>query len=310
MAIYHLTVKIFTRSKGHSAIACAAYRHGERFHDLRTGQVMDYSRRNGVVDSMMLAPDHAPSWVYDREALWNRVEARENNSTRPESAQLAREVEVSLPRELSWEKNKQLVKEYVTDQFISKGMVADVAFHESVASDGRPNPHAHIMLTMRELKGWEFGNKMRGHNPIFTKGDQVKDKKPLKILRETWSQYVNQALQDSGSRESVDHRSYDDRSINRIPEPKLGAAIRLEKTNPWAAERVAHCRKVRAWNRAQATLENAEHSGLRRANRRRLHNEEWLREFMHGHMHERVPSPEIIAPEYQGYQPHTLEPDR
>lgn len=160
MAIYHLSVKIISRSKGRSAVASAAYRAGEKLHDLREDKTHDYSRKSGVIHREVITPDGAPEWATQREVLWNRVEASEKRK----DSQLAREVEIALPRELSTEARAQLVRSFVQDEFTNKGMIADVAIHNPEASDGQENPHAHIMLTMRHLDDWEFGGKNRQWN--------------------------------------------------------------------------------------------------------------------------------------------------
>src|SRR6516165_11628728 len=99
MAIYHLSVKVISRGGGRCATAAAAYRAGELVHDRSTGQDFDYTRKSGVEHTEILAPDHAPQWVFDRAELWNRVEEAEVRK----DAQLAREVEVALPIELNEE---------------------------------------------------------------------------------------------------------------------------------------------------------------------------------------------------------------
>ena len=96
MAIYHLHGKVFSRSKGHSAVASAAYRAGECLQDERANKEQDYTRKGGVVHKEIIAPDNAQAWAQDRGALWNKVEATE----RRKDSQLAREIEVAIPREL------------------------------------------------------------------------------------------------------------------------------------------------------------------------------------------------------------------
>jgi MobA/MobL family protein len=194
MAIYHLRAKIITRSKGqstvagaayrsggHSATHAAAYRSGEKLRDARTGRTFDYGRKQGIVHTEILASENAPAWAYDREALWNRVEQAEKRK----DAQLAREIEISLPRELSHGQRVELVRSFAKEQFVSRGMVADIALHCPKASDNKDQPHAHIMLTLRLLEpgGSGFGNKERAWN----------DHALLEHWREQWAVAVNQA---------------------------------------------------------------------------------------------------------------------
>lgn len=211
MAIYHCSVKIVSRSKGRSATGAAAYRAGERIHDERTGTTHDYTRKRGVDHSEIIAPDDAPEWAHDREQLWNRVEAAE----RRKDAQVAREVEVALPRELDDEQQRELATGYARDQFVERGMIADVCLHHQ---DG-DNPHAHILLTMRELDGDGFSSR---------KNRDWNDTELLEQWRAEWERHANDALERAGEAERIDHRSYEDQGIERAPTIKLGAAAALE----------------------------------------------------------------------------------
>lgn len=211
---YRLSVKIIGRSAGHSAVAAAAYRSGEKLQDERLGITQDYSRKQHVTASEIITPRHAPEWMMHREKLWNAVEKTEIRK----DAQLAREVVLSLPRELQEPQRMELVKRFVTTEFVSKGMVADVSFHTPKAGDGGDNPHAHVMLTMRNLSPEGFGQKNREWNTaIFTKDDMIKDKNQLVGLRATWAHYVNDALTDSGSSTRVSHLSNEAQGARTYP---------------------------------------------------------------------------------------------
>lgn len=94
MAIYHLSAKAIGRSQGRSSTAAAAYRAGVRITDERTGLVFDFRRKRGVDGSEIFTPDGSQP---ERGALWNAVEKVEKRA----DAQLAREVEIALPRELN-----------------------------------------------------------------------------------------------------------------------------------------------------------------------------------------------------------------
>ncbi len=156
MAIYHLRLKVISRALGRlarpggatrrSVVAAAAYRSGERLYDSSQGKWFEFDKPD-VIHTEIMAPDHAPGWVFDRQTLWNMVERSE---TRVDS-QLAREVEITLPRELTKEQCIELVRSFVRDQFVSQGMVADIGIHRPDASDGEEQPHAHVLLTMRRL---------------------------------------------------------------------------------------------------------------------------------------------------------------
>jgi MobA/MobL family len=143
MAIYHFSVQIIGRSSGKSAVAAAAYRAGDVLLDKRTGITHDYTRKQGVCETRILLPEDAPLWMQDRSQLWNEVERCERQC----NSQLAREINVAIPKELNHEQKRILVFEYVESEFVSRGMIADVALHD-LNSD---NPHAHFLLTQRSV---------------------------------------------------------------------------------------------------------------------------------------------------------------
>jgi hypothetical protein len=164
LAIYHLRVKVTGRQIANpkpggavrrSAVAAAAYRSGERLFDNSQGKWFqrDAEENHAIEHKAILAPEGAPAWVFDRTALWNAVERGEMNKDGSirDTAQLFREVEITLPRELSREERIALVEGFAREQFVAAGMVADIAIHNKTGSDGREQPHAHIMLTMRRL---------------------------------------------------------------------------------------------------------------------------------------------------------------
>ncbi len=208
MAIYHYSVGIISRSKGCSATAAAAYRAASRIEDLRTGEIHDYRKKKGVDEKFILAPVSAPDWVYNREKLWNEVERVElrNNS------QLSREINVAIPVELSKQEQVKLVREFVKEQFVSEGMIADVAFHNLSSH----NPHAHIMLTMRNIDKDGFSRK---------KNRDWNRRQLIEKQREAWAVHTNKALELAGVSEKIDHRTLEEQGINRIPQIHLGAGV-------------------------------------------------------------------------------------
>ena len=208
MAIYHLSGSIISRSQGRSAIASAAYRSGEKLADERQGMTHDYTKKQDVVYCEIFLPENAPKSFKDRETLWNAVERHEKRK----DAQLAREFNISLPRELTVEQNKQLITEFVTHEFVNKGMIADVCFHNDVMKDGNRQPHAHVMLTLREVNEQGFGPKVRAWN----------DKELLLQWRESWSSITNRHLALNGFDTQIDHRSNEARGIELEPQYKIG----------------------------------------------------------------------------------------
>ncbi|MDB5674344.1 MAG: conjugal transfer protein TraA, partial [Sphingomonas bacterium] len=160
MAIYHFSAKVISRAAGSSAVASAAYRSASRLHDDRLDRNHDFSNKSGVVHSEVMLPDGAPEELSDREKLWNEVEATEKRI----DAQLAREVEFAIPREMTKEQGIELAREFVQTEFVDRGMIADLNVHWDVGADGLAKPHAHVMLTMREVGEDGFGKKNRDWN--------------------------------------------------------------------------------------------------------------------------------------------------
>lgn len=186
MADYRLSSKIVSRGKNQRIVASSAYRAGERLYDKRYSTYHDYTRKCDVVYNAVMVPEHAGAWAHDRETLWNTVEAIETRS----NSQLAREIQLSMPRELSREENIELARSFVQGQFVSRGMVADMAFHEPKASDGEHNPHFHILLTMRNINkdNGEFGKKNRSWNDVAL----------LETWREAWANMQNEIFKKKG----------------------------------------------------------------------------------------------------------------
>ena len=193
MAIYHLRATMISRSQGRSATAAAAYRVAERIEDRRTGLTFDYAARGGVDHTEIIAPDHAPDWVRDRSELWNRVEESETRK----NSQVAREVRVALPDELTHAQRLELVREFVRSQFVDRGMVADIALHAPGREGDERNHHAHILLTTREVGEDGFTTKNRDWNKVEV----------LEGWREAWARDSNAALERAGIEDRVDHRT-------------------------------------------------------------------------------------------------------
>ncbi|RYY16203.1 MAG: Ti-type conjugative transfer relaxase TraA, partial [Alphaproteobacteria bacterium] len=160
MAIYHFSAKIISRSNGSSAVASAAYRSGSELFDERLQRYHDFSNKADVIHSEVLLPEGAPVRLSDRTMLWNEVEEGEKRK----DAQLSREIEFSIPREMSREDGVRLAHDFVKREFVDRGMVADLNVHWDRAEDGSPKPHAHVMLAMREVGPDGFGKKERDWN--------------------------------------------------------------------------------------------------------------------------------------------------
>jgi DNA-binding HxlR family transcriptional regulator len=218
MAIYHFSSQIIGRTQGKSSVASSAYRAGEKIKDEKTGLEHDYTRKSGIVHTEIMAPEKSPEWVHDRAKLWNEVEKAEKRK----DSQLAREINIALPKELSRDSQIELTRNFVNETFVSKGMIADFAIHDKL--DG--NPHIHVMLTMRDISEEGFGLKNRNWNPEFAyskSGENfAKDTERYVDWREQWASHANTALEKSGISERIDWRSLKDQGIDRTPQIHVG----------------------------------------------------------------------------------------
>lgn len=204
MAIYHCSVKLVSRGKGGNSVASSAYRSGEYMLDERTGVEHDYTKKSGIDHTEIILPAHSPEHFSSRSVLWNEVERIEKRK----DAQLCREVELALPRELSNDQKIKLVQDYTKDNFVAKGMIADIAIHHMEGD----NPHAHILLTTREVTEQGFGQKNREWN----------NRELLKDWRKSWAEYANQSLAQNNLKERIDHRSLKEQGIEREPTIHMG----------------------------------------------------------------------------------------
>jgi Ti-type conjugative transfer relaxase TraA len=199
------------RSSGRSVVAAAAYRAGEKIVDELTGVNYDYSRKSDVSKTEIMAPEGSPKWCNDRAALWNNAES----AARQWNDQTAREVVIALPKELNFDQRQDLTKDFVKNNFVSHGMIADVAYH---GQNGK-NPHAHIMLSTRIIEKDGFGLKDRSWN---RKGMLIEWRKSL-------AEISNYHLQKQGLDCRIDNRSLKDIGIpleaNLHLGPQVHAAI-------------------------------------------------------------------------------------
>ncbi|HHF8081736.1 TPA: MobQ family relaxase [Klebsiella pneumoniae] len=250
MAIFHMSAQTISRSKGHSSVAAAAYRHGEKMTDEHTGEIHDYSKKKGVSDGVVLIPDGADKRFLKPEYLWNTIEKSEKRK----DAQLAREFNIALPVEMTNEQKKALAIDFCNENFVKNGMIADIAFHK-LDSD---NPHFHVMLTTRKLTpdGSGFGQKVREWN----------SKEQLEGWRKSWADTANEHMQRAGIDARIDHRSLKDQKaeLDAIPSPTVeqqAQAISLDRPptihrghsgNPERQERFDALQEVKVSQEAKA----------------------------------------------------------
>ena len=232
-AHYHLSVKSVgraARSGGvKSATAAAAYRSGgvvemacyraaEATLEQATGQVHDYTRKTGVLESHLLLPDGAPDW--NRSQLWNEAEKAEPRK----NGRIATEIEVALPKELSRDQQHELALGFAQGIVDRYHVAADVNLHQGKHPD---NVHAHMMFSHRELGSQGFGDIANRH--LVEKGGRqvevaglVAQPRDVEPLRQEWGRHVNRAYERAGHELRADHRSYERQGIAREPTRYLG----------------------------------------------------------------------------------------
>ena len=241
MALFHLSVTQTKRSAGQSAIASAAYRSGEKLHSEYYGEDSDYTRKGGVICSEILLPSYAPSSFSDRETLWNAVEKAE----RGKNAQLAYSFDIALQNEFSMEENIDLARQFLLDNFVSRGMVVDFAIHSPDKEDGGiQNPHFHVMCPIRPIEpNGKWGNKQRREYVLDEDGNRIRDEagnyvfnavpttdwgKPetLEFWREQWAELCNAKFAEKDLDCRIDHRSFERQGIEQIPTQHEGPTVR------------------------------------------------------------------------------------
>ena len=227
MAVYHFEAQIVSREhdgRRRSVVAVAAYRAAERLEDRRQGQAFDYRAKRGVVHQEILLPKGAATWLGNRETLWNHVEKMEKRR----DAQLAREINISLPHELTAEEREALIRGFVMEEFVARGMVADLTLHDPLPGDSDARHfHAHVLLTLREAHG-------NGLSRVKTR--EWNSDALLLRWRQQWEVHANRALELGGHAARIDHRSLLDqrddalqrgdekaaRSLDRLPQIAIG----------------------------------------------------------------------------------------
>lgn len=224
VAIFHMSFKILKRSEGKSSVYLSAYQNREKTIDNRTGATWDYSKKEGFFGSTILSPAGTPAdLVADSASLWNAVEAAESRK----DAQLCRYLDIAIPKELDDGQKKQLVLDYCQENFVDYGMIADIAFHDLNSH----NPHAHVMLTLRDITPAGFGNKNRDWNK----------KENVEAWRNNWEVSANKALKKYGHNSRIDCRTLEEQKeeaerkaiFAKTPKAKAtwtAKAIRLDRT--------------------------------------------------------------------------------
>ena len=263
MALFHLSVTQTKRSAGQSAIASAAYRAGERLYSEYYGEYSDYTRKGGVICSDILLPSHAPPEYADRQTLWNAVEKAE----RGKNAQLAYSFDIALQNEFSLEENIALARQFLLENFVSRGMVVDFAVHQPDREDGGiPNPHFHVLCPIRPIEqNGKWGLKQRRVYELDEDGNRIRDAngkfvfnavpttdwgspETLEYWRQTWAELCNGKFAEKGLDVRIDHRSYERQGVELLPTVHEGATVRAMEKKGIRTEKGEFNRWIKATN--------------------------------------------------------------
>ena len=258
----HTHVDIVSRSKGASVIAKAAYNARDKLKDDYYGKTHDYSKKDDLVFSKIFLPEHIPKEFSNREYLWNSVEKIEKSK----NSQLARNLLFTLPRELNEKDRIKLISEFIEENFTSKGMIADCNIHNPTASDNEEQPHAHILLTLREIdEHGKWKPKCRKEYIFDENGEKIKLKSgnyksrkvnlndwnepnKAKEWRENFSKKANEYLAKNNIDKRIDPRTFEEQGREELPQIHLGtASLQMEKKGI-QTERGNHNRKIIAFN--------------------------------------------------------------
>lgn len=212
MAIYHFSMKTISRSHGRSATAAIAYRTGQKIIDARTGEIHDYQKKNGVLETGIVLPNGAPVWAQNREQLWNAVEQKE---TRKNST-VAREIIIALPSELNQQVRAKMVHEFAMKLVERHGCAVDYAIHEPSKQGDERNYHAHVLMSTRRLTPQGFSEKTRELDE--------RNSGEIGYWRAEWATHVNHHLSINGFSEQVSHLSFVEQGITREPTRHKGVA--------------------------------------------------------------------------------------
>ena len=263
MALFHFSVTQVRRGAGQSIIASAAYRAGERLYSEYYGETNDYTRKGGVIYTEILLPPHAPELYRDRATLWNAVEKSEKHP----KAQLAYSFDIALQSELTMEENITLAREFVQTNFITKGMIADLAVHIPDKEGGLANPHFHVLTTMRPLNlDGTFAAKQRREYVLDEHGNRIRDgdgkyvfnavhttdwhaPETLEAWRAAWCDLVNRRFEEKNIPCRIDHRSYARQGIGQIPTVHEGPNVRKMENKGIRTEKGDLNRWIKATNR-------------------------------------------------------------
>ena len=259
MAQFRFSLSIASRKQGRSAVAMAAYRAGEEIRDERTGERFNFTHKGGIVHTDMVLPQGAPPWAGNRAQFWNRSEAADKRA----DAQIAREIQLSLPHELSDRERHELTTGFAGEVATRFGIAVDTCIHAPHHAGDERNHHAHLLLCTRSFnadKATGFGNKIRALDNIAQKRGGPDQTNEVEALRALWAQRLNEALEraevrtEQGEAVQVDHRSYQRQGHEQEPTVKEGVAATGLKRRGESSERASMNDEIRARNAERERL--------------------------------------------------------
>ena len=306
MAVFHLSVTQIKRSAGQSAVASAAYRAGEKLYSEYYGEYSDYTNKSGVIYSEIMLPSYVPKEYSDRQTLWNAVEKAE----RGKNAQLAYSFDIALQNELSTEENIELARQFLSEHFLSKGMIVDFAVHQPDKKNGGiSNPHFHVLCPIRPVEfNGKWGCKQHRVYALDENGNRLKDKngryvfkavpstdwgnpETLEFWRKQWAAMCNARFKEKGLKISIDNRSYEKQGVDLLPTVHEGANVRAMEEKGIKTEKGEFNRWVKATN------------ALIREIRKRIASLfEWLSEIKHELVKQHSPDFVSLLNAYYSYR--------
>lgn len=244
-------------------MASAAYRSGEKLHSEYYGEDSDYTNKGGVICSEILLPPHAPREFADRETLWNAVEKVEKGK----KAQLAYSFDIAFQNEFTQEENIALARQFLTEHFVSRGMVVDFAVHEPEREEGGiNNPHFHFLCPIRPIEqNGKWGLKQKREYVLDENGSRIPDGKgdyvfnavpttdwgsaeTLEFWREQWAVMCNAKFEEKGLDVRIDHRNYERQGIELFPTAHEGPTVRAMEKKGIKTEKGEFNRWIKATN--------------------------------------------------------------
>lgn len=228
MAIFHLHAKQVSRGKGQNLASKSAYNSGGKIVCPRTARIYNHTFRQDVSYQEILLPHHANPDLGNRQTLVQAIEGTEKRC----DARLALDIEMSLPVELKPDENLILIKKFVKQKFVDRGLIVDLCIHKLTQG----NPHCHLLVAPREIGlDGEFARKK----------DRSRENKHWIIeLRHAWAEAVNEALNQAGHQQRVSHRSHEDRQIELLPTIHVGPNSANSSKNKVALQRKEHNERI------------------------------------------------------------------